>query len=72
MFPKNWSVRSLIVAGSVFFFLAVLFIALGSIFGNPFAWFVGSMSVVPAAAMLIDGIRRRSKSARNAWHSERA
>ncbi|GEM_PF-6969077 len=72
MFPKDWSERSLTVAGSVFLVLAILFIALGSILGEPFAWFVGFTSVVPAAAMLFDGIRRRRKNARHATQSERS
>jgi peptidoglycan/LPS O-acetylase OafA/YrhL len=72
MFPKDWTPRSLIVAGSVFVGLALLFIGLGAVAGDPFAWFVGLTSVVPAVAMLIDGIRRRSKHARITSARERS
>jgi hypothetical protein len=72
MFPKDWTSRSLIVGGSVFVGIALLFIGLGAIAADPFAWFVGVTSVVPAGAMLIDGIRRRSKRARSASASERS
>ncbi|MGU3646228.1 hypothetical protein ACLBXX_14770 [Microbacterium sp. C23T] len=71
MFPTDWTPRSLLVAGSVFIAFAVTFIALGSIAGDPFALFVGITSVVPAAAMLVDGTRRGSKNARRAEPRER-
>jgi hypothetical protein len=71
MFPKDWTPRSLIVAGSVSVGIALLLIGLGAIAADPFAWFVGVTSVVPAAAMLIDGMRRRSERARTTSVSER-
>lgn len=60
MFPRDWSTRSLIVAGVAFLLAGVGFCALAATTSDGFAWFLGITTTLPAIAMLIDARSRRS------------